>query len=169
MSKESPAGARLCLNHDSTRPRRTAALKGKRDALTAELAETDPKLGDQLFDILTRIKAVDEEIARLGGAPDGSGGVPHVGGAGIAKELRLPGFGAAAGSGPRRGRLTRPGSHLSVRSPLLGRLVKSPRRSPCSSDLRPLISAQVSFVHVVSLTVLFRLIGQPEPDCRHVE
>jgi hypothetical protein len=31
------------------------------------LAETEPKLGDQLVDILTRIKAVDEEIARLGG------------------------------------------------------------------------------------------------------
>jgi hypothetical protein len=59
------------------------------------LAETDPKLGDQLFDILTRIKAVDEEIARLGGAPDGSGGVPHAGGAGIAKELRLPGSGGS--------------------------------------------------------------------------
>ena len=85
VSKESPAGARLCPNHDSTRPRRTAALKGKRDALTAELAETDPKLGDQLVDILTRIKAVDEEIARLGGA----------GGAGIAKELRLPGSGGS--------------------------------------------------------------------------
>jgi hypothetical protein len=64
---------------------RPAALKGKRDALTAELAETDPKLGDQLVDILTPIKAVDEKIARLGGA----------GGAGIAKELRLPGSGGS--------------------------------------------------------------------------
>ena len=46
---------------------------------------------------------------------------------------------------------------------------KSKKKPPCSSDLRPLISAQVGFVHVVSLTVPFRLIGQPEPDCRHVE
>jgi hypothetical protein len=133
------------------------------------LAETDPKLGDQLVDILTRIKAVDEEIARLGGAPDGSGGVPHVGGAGIAKELRLPGSGGSREWPPPRP--FDPAWFTPFRSIAATRSTgeKSKKKPPCSSDLRPLISAQVGFVHVVSLTVPFRLIGQPEPDCRHVE
>jgi hypothetical protein len=123
------------------------------------LAETDPKLGDQLVDILTPIKAVDEKIARLGGA----------GGAGIAKELRLPGSGGSREWPPPRP--FDPAWFTPFRSIAATRSTgeKSKKKPPCSSDLRPLISAQVGFVHVVSLTVPFRLIGQPEPDCRHVE
>lgn len=55
-------------------------IRAKRDALTAELAEVYPNLVDQLVDLLTRIKAVDTEIQRLGQAPDGSGGLGRVGG-----------------------------------------------------------------------------------------
>jgi hypothetical protein len=57
------------LAGESWRAWRVLLIAAKRDALTAELAGVYPGLVNQLVDLLTRIKAGDAEIERLGRRP----------------------------------------------------------------------------------------------------
>src|SRR4030081_3001203 len=57
------------------------------------LAEVYPRLVDQLVDLFTRARAVDDKLDQLGGGAAGGGGGFLVGGGRLAEELGLPRWG----------------------------------------------------------------------------